>query len=294
MNLRPVPPASFESMQSLETFIQHFEDSEPSQSLIKLAYPIMSVLLPRVGYDLGASEEITEHRANGGQTYLLLDHIEGMDIPTHAAAVYRSRALHSFRKDVDIESKPANLESTTFKKMMVAILLRELSADGIVRGEDLNNERFNAPTDLRDELMARAMELQVPLSVKNINAKRNHATYWPGGRRGKKGRALARLAPGDVKQGVLMNLEGIDDPDNVRLVFVGTNYEKAVRIGGVPIFGASVAISRPYRIPATEDERKQLISSETQKCVDAAAWMSQNLPPSPAVRLLKLVLERSR
>jgi hypothetical protein len=167
MNLRPVPPASFETPEALAAFIQHFEDSEPSGRLIKLAYPIMSLLLPRVAYDLGAPAEIAEHRDNGGRFYLLLDHTKGRDIPVHAGAVYRSRMLRHVKDHIDIESKPANLS-----KLLVAILLRELGADGIVRGEDLDNPHFNAPPHLRDELMALAMDLQIPISVRNINAGR--------------------------------------------------------------------------------------------------------------------------
>jgi hypothetical protein len=283
MNFSRVPPASFEDAESVTAFIQHFEESEPSRILNKLAYPIMSVLLPRVAYDLGAREAIEEHRENDGQIYLLLDHTEGVDIPVHAATVYRSHVLRSLKDHVDIESKPANLS-----KSLVAILLRELGADGVIRGEDLDNERFNAPPHLRKELMALAMELQVPISVKNIDAGHDHATYWTGGRRGKKGRPLERLKPDDVKEGVLQTLERIADPERVRLVFVGSNYDNAL----FRMFGANAAISRPYEIPATRDEKKELIAGETQKCVDAAAWMSRTIPPGPLVGLLKNLVER--
>ena len=285
MNLRSVPPASFESPESVRAFITDFEDSPPSRGLKSVAFPVMSALLPRVAYDVGAREESTEHLEGGGQIYMMPDHKERRDIPVHTAAVYRSRALHNVLKNLDIESQPENFAVHP----LVSILLRELGADGLIRKEDLRRKRFKTPPERVDEFMELAMDLQMPISAKNINAGRNHATYWPGGRRGKKGRPLERFMPDDVKDGVVDRLEDIADPDNVRLVFAGIDYSNAL----FRWFGVNVAFSRPYAIPKAREETKVLIATEAQKCDDAAAWMSRNLPHGPLVGLMRKVVEFS-
>ena len=176
-------------------------------------------------------------------------------------------------------------------------MLRELGADGLGRTEDLKNPRFGTPPDRVEEFKALAMPLQMAISAKHINSGRHHATYWTGGRRGKKGRPLERLTPGDVKNGVLERLEAIDDPDRVRLVFAGMDYSDALilRPFGVKLtFGVNVAFSRPHAIPGDRDAMRELIAGETQKCDDAAAWMTQNLTPGPAVRLLKALVKTER
>jgi hypothetical protein len=289
MNFRSVPPASFESPEAVEAFVTHFEDSVPSRGLTSIAFPLMAALLPRTAYDLGAPQEITEHLEGGGQIYLMPDHKERLDIPVHTGAVYRSRALHSVLRALDIESQPENFDVHP----QVSILLRELGADGVARKEDLRSKRFKTPPDRVDEFMAVAMPLQMAISAKHINAGRQHATYWPGGRRGKKGRPLERFVPDDVKDGVVDRLDDIDDPDNVRLVFVGTDYSNALvlRLGVDLTFGVNVAFSRPYAIPEGKEEKKILIATEAQKCDDAAARMARNLPPGPAVALLRSVVE---
>jgi hypothetical protein len=289
MNLRSVPPASFESPESVEAFVTHFEDSVPSRGLKSVAFPILTALLPRIAYDLGAPEEITEHLEDGGQIYVMPDHKERLDIPVHTGAVYRSRALHRILRDLDIESQPENFAVHP----LVSILLRELGADGVARKEDLRNKRFGTPPERVEEFMELAMGLQMPISAKHINGGRNHATYWPGGRRGKKGRPLERFVPGDVKDGVVARLEDITDQDNVRLVFAGTDYSKALvlRLGVDLAFGANVAFSRPHPIPEDREEKRVLIATEAQKCDDAAAWMSRNLSPGPLVGLMRKVVE---
>ena len=289
MNLRSVPPASFESPESVEAFVTHFEDSVPSRGLKSVAFPLMVALLPRVAYDLGAPQEITEHLEGGGQIYLMPDHKERLDIPVHTGAVYRSRALHRVLRSLDIESQPENFAVHP----LVSILLRELGADGVARKEDLRNKRFGTPPDRVDEFMDLAMSLQMPISAKHINAGRHHATYWPGGRRGKKGRPLERFVLDDVKDGVLDRMEDIANPNKVRLVFAGTDYSRALilRLGVDLAFGVNVAFSRPHPIPKDREEKRVLIATEAQKCDDAAAWMARNLPHGPLVSLLKTVVE---
>src|SRR5487761_2404161 len=132
MNLRPVPPVSFETCESVARFVGHFEDTPPSKGLTRVAFPLMAALLPRVGYtEECAPEEIIDHLDNKGQVYLLPDHKERMDIPVHTAAAYRGRATQRILTEgLDIESQPENFDVRPFGSEMlrdvIATPLREL------------------------------------------------------------------------------------------------------------------------------------------------------------------------
>jgi 1-acyl-sn-glycerol-3-phosphate acyltransferase len=254
------------SLENAPAVTEYFTQKEPLVPLLRLVHFVMGrAIIADTIFEEGAREEIGEDLSLGRQIFLVHNHQNFFDPLVLASILQREEVFHPMRTRTVIPGK-----SPLFNKWY-GWVIRNGGAVPVFRAAEFPGDEEHSESELA-EARKRANEPLIAIMQAHFNNSL-HGAIYPEGTRGEHllgpdgkeiERDVTKILP--VYKGIGRIVCGLDDPDNVRMVYVGTVYGP----DHDDIRHPTSFVSRPSQPAATVEDVTDLAAYRLQKTLDAA------------------------
>ena len=244
--------APYVSLENAKEVNEYFSQVEPNRALMRTLHFVMGRFINATTvFDEGAERQIKNDLSEGRQIFLAHNHQSFYDPLVLASMLQREKALRPMRTRTVIPGK-----SPEFNHPLYGWVVRNSGAIPVFRKAEFNGDAS------QDEARRQANNSQVTIMQAHMN-RGKHGAIYPEGTRGKDeaDRDPTRLLP--LHEGIGRIACGLQRPDNVRIVCVGTIFtgnRKALSV-----------VAQPFEVPDTVEEVVSMTGTTLQQAVNAAA-----------------------
>jgi 1-acyl-sn-glycerol-3-phosphate acyltransferase len=241
------------SLENVEQVNEYFSQVEPNKLLMHLLHFVMGrAVRAKTIFEGDAKQSINADLQDDRQIFMAQNHQDFFDQFVLASIIEREKVFNSMIGQIIIPGK-----SSEFNKYSYGWIVKRSGAVPIFRREEHGSDDEGVRTMANDSLVA---IMQAHMN----NGK--HAAIYPEGTRGKdRNRDPRNLL--EIREGIGRIACGLEDPDNVRIVCVGTVYGHDNRRTFQPVS----VVSPPFPVSGNVGDVVDETRYNLQHAVDSAA-----------------------
>lgn len=254
--------APYVSLENAEQVNEFFSQVEPNWLLMRTIHFLSGrAIKATTDYEEGAKEEIDEDLSQGKQIFLAHNHQSFYDPFVLASILQREKIFRPMRTRTVIPGK-----APLFNNPYYGWVIRNGGAIPVFRKADTSGDSDDPE---QNEAIKKANESQVTIMQAHMN-RGLHGAIYPRGTRGKNDdqeetkRDVRNIGP--IHKGIGRIACGLDNPDNVSIVAVGTVYGRDDK----DIRHPKSFVTKPFSVADTVEEVVFATEENLQQAVDTA------------------------